>query len=256
MRRRRGRRRDRRPRGRPRAGAAPRRAPGRGARARAADRRAPDRPLQRRDPRRDLLRAGLAEGAAVRRRGARAVRLLRRARDRRDARRQADRRHPRARAAAPRRARAAGGANGVEGLRRLGRDEMPRSSRTRRGIAALHSPNTGVVDFARGRRRASPPISSARAATVTAVGSAGCEESAAGSRSVHSRGATRRPSGGRLRRRVGGPPRASPPAPSPSRGSCPFRGAYLRLRPERARRSCAPTSTRCPIPSCRSSAPT
>ncbi len=40
-----------------------------------------------------------------------------------------------------------GTANGVPGLRRLGADEIPEIEPHARGLAALHSPNTGVVDF-------------------------------------------------------------------------------------------------------------
>ena len=72
---------------RPPAGREPLRA---GARARA--RRAPDLALERGDPRRHLLRAGIAEGAALRRGRPRPLRLLRGARDRGPPGRQADRR--------------------------------------------------------------------------------------------------------------------------------------------------------------------
>jgi len=40
-----------------------------------------------------------------------------------------------------------GGANGVPGLRRLRGDEIPEIEPHARGVAALHSPATGVVDF-------------------------------------------------------------------------------------------------------------
>ena len=41
-----------------------------------------------------------------------------------------------------------GRANGVPGLRRLGPDELREIEPHARGVAALHSPATGVVDFA------------------------------------------------------------------------------------------------------------
>jgi len=41
-----------------------------------------------------------------------------------------------------------GRANGVEGLRRIGPDELRELEPHARGVAALHSPATGVVDFA------------------------------------------------------------------------------------------------------------
>jgi L-2-hydroxyglutarate oxidase LhgO len=40
-----------------------------------------------------------------------------------------------------------GRANGVPGLRRLGAEEIPEIEPHCRGVAALHSPNTGIVDF-------------------------------------------------------------------------------------------------------------
>jgi L-2-hydroxyglutarate oxidase len=39
-------------------------------------------------------------------------------------------------------------ANGVQGLARLGPDEIPAIEPAARGLSALHSPNTGMVDFA------------------------------------------------------------------------------------------------------------
>ena len=109
-------------------------------------------PLQRRDPRRHLLRAGLAEGAAS---ASRAPALLYAYCEERgiDARTDgklivAAERGRAARASTS--SSGAGEANGVPGLRRVdvGRDRA-RSSRTRAGVAALHSPRPGVVDFAR-----------------------------------------------------------------------------------------------------------
>ena len=41
-----------------------------------------------------------------------------------------------------------GRANGVAGLRRLSGDELREVEPHVRGVAALHSPNTGIVDFA------------------------------------------------------------------------------------------------------------
>ena len=74
--------------------------------------------------------------------------LLRRARDRGAAGGQADRRHRRVGAAAPSTSSsAAATANGVPGLRRLEAGEIAEIEPHARGLAALHSPNTGVVDF-------------------------------------------------------------------------------------------------------------
>lgn len=64
--------------------------------------------------------------------------------------------------------------NGVEGLRRIAPDEIPRFEPAARGIAALHSPNTGIADF--------PAVARALAADVAEAGatiSTGCAVRAA-----------------------------------------------------------------------------
>ena len=101
--------------------------------ARAGDRNAPDRPLLRGHPRGHLLRAGLAQGAPLRRGRARALRLLRRAWHPHRARRQADRRDPAGGAAAPGRAGAPGRRERGAGPRagRPGRDRRHRAACSR-----------------------------------------------------------------------------------------------------------------------------
>jgi L-2-hydroxyglutarate oxidase len=47
-----------------------------------------------------------------------------------------------------------GRANAVPGLRRIGRDELRELEPHAAGIAALHSPATGIVDFRAARARA------------------------------------------------------------------------------------------------------
>jgi L-2-hydroxyglutarate oxidase len=124
-------------------------------------------------------------------------------------------------------------ANGVPGLRRVGRDEIAEIEPHVRGIAALHSPNTGVTDFSR--------VATAFAEDVDGNGgsvSLGCAveavvEDAAGVTVRHARGMTRSTAvvicagawADRLARSAGAP--AEPRI-------VPFRGGYLRLRPERA----------------------
>jgi 2-hydroxyglutarate dehydrogenase len=120
-------------------------------------------------------------------------------------------------------------ANGVPGLRRVGPDEIRELEPHATGIAALHSPQTGVVDFSR--------VAAAYAADVQAAGGevvTGCAVNAiAHGRVEHSAGATAARAvivcagawGDRLARAAGAP--AEPRI-------VPFRGAYLRLRPERA----------------------
>ena len=123
-----------------------------------------------------------------------------------------------------------GRANGVPGLRRIGGDGLAELEPHARGLAALHSPQTGIVDYSR--------VASAYADDVEAAGggiACGCgvqDVIPAGRRLrlLHARGETRARhalfcAGGwsdRLAVRAGG---------SPDPRIVPFRGAYLRLRP-------------------------
>jgi (S)-2-hydroxyglutarate dehydrogenase len=122
--------------------------------------------------------------------------------------------------------------NGVPGLRGIGADELRELEPHARGLAALHSPATGVVDFGR--------IAGALAAELAEAGGRvylGCavrssRAGGAGIEVTHLRGATRARAAvlcagawsDRLAIAAGAPqePRIVP-----------FRGAYLRLRPER-----------------------
>ena len=124
-------------------------------------------------------------------------------------------------------------ANGVPGVRRLGPDEITAIEPHAVGLAALHSPNTGVVDFAR--------VAGAYARDLAGLGgtvSAGCavhgiDEDGSGARVEHALGSTRARAvvvcagawADRLARAAGAP--AEPRI-------VPFRGGYLRLRRERA----------------------
>jgi (S)-2-hydroxyglutarate dehydrogenase len=125
-----------------------------------------------------------------------------------------------------------GRANGVPGLRRLGGKEIEQIEPHARGVAALHSPETGIVDF-----RA---MAAAIANEVEAAGGrilTGCEvrratEGGGALRLLHGQGETSARFAvfcagqwaDRLAEAAGAPrdPRIVP-----------FRGAYLRLRPER-----------------------
>jgi L-2-hydroxyglutarate oxidase len=125
-----------------------------------------------------------------------------------------------------------GHANGVPGLRRLGPRELEQIEPHARGIAALHSPHTGIADF--------PAVAAALATDLRGAGGSvatGCEVSAIeeGPRELvvhHSGGATRARAAvvcagvwaDRLAVAAGAP--ADPRI-------VPFRGAYLRLRPDR-----------------------
>ena len=125
-----------------------------------------------------------------------------------------------------------GRANGVPGLERIGPDELREIEPHAHGIDALHSPNTGVVDFPQVAEALAADIRSARGSVVT-----GCEVTGL------------RPSGGRIavKHRSGAVDAgkavlcAGPWADriavmagaDPDPRIVPFRGAYLRLRPGR-----------------------
>jgi L-2-hydroxyglutarate oxidase len=126
-----------------------------------------------------------------------------------------------------------GTANGVPGLRRVAADEIAEIEPHAAGVAALHSPATGVVDFASVAAAFAGELGD-RGATV----SSGCaaeriEERGATAVIRHARGATEANAvitcagawSDRLAVTAGAP--ADPRI-------VPFRGAYLRLRPERS----------------------
>ena len=125
-----------------------------------------------------------------------------------------------------------GRANQVPGLRRVAGDEIAEIEPHARGTSALHSPGTGVVDFAR--------VATAFAADVAAAGGdvvTGCEVL----------GLTPRPGGVGVQHTGGSTDagfviscagawsdRLAIAAGAPAEPRIvPFRGAYLRLRPER-----------------------
>jgi (S)-2-hydroxyglutarate dehydrogenase len=121
-----------------------------------------------------------------------------------------------------------GRANGVPGLRRLDRRALEVVEPHARGEAALHSPHTGIADF--------PAVAGALAADVRDAGGSvttGCQvTSAGGSTLTHAHGTTHASAvlvcaglqADSLATAAGAPddPRIVP-----------FRGAYLKLRPER-----------------------
>ncbi len=125
-----------------------------------------------------------------------------------------------------------GHANGVEGLRRLDaaglRDVEPHA----RGVAALHSPGTGIVDFRRVARALAYDLLGAGGTIATRCGVERVERRGRRLHLHHSRGATSARAAifcagawaDRLAVAAGAP--ADPRI-------VPFRGAYLRLRPER-----------------------
>ena len=125
-----------------------------------------------------------------------------------------------------------GQANQVPGLRRIGADEISGIEPHARGVAALHSPATGVVDFSEVARSFAADVEAAGGSVVT-----GCEATALSPRNgrvevEHSSGTTDAgyvvscagawadklavKSGGNSEPRI-----------------VPVRGAYLKLKPER-----------------------
>jgi (S)-2-hydroxyglutarate dehydrogenase len=125
-----------------------------------------------------------------------------------------------------------GRANGVPGLRRIGAAELREIEPHAAGVEALHSPATGVVDFGVLARSFARDAAAAGATIVTGYGVSGLIAAAGRVEVRHSAGVTLASSviacagawSDRLAVAAGGP--AEPRI-------VPFRGAYLRLRPER-----------------------
>lgn len=125
-----------------------------------------------------------------------------------------------------------GHANGVPGLRRIDADGIREIEPHATGVAGLHSPNTGIADF--------PDVARAYAQDVREAGgtiATGCEVRAVASagralRLTHSDGATEAGNvvfcAGAWADRL-----AVAAGADPDPRIVPFRGAYLRLRPER-----------------------
>jgi L-2-hydroxyglutarate oxidase len=126
-----------------------------------------------------------------------------------------------------------GRANGVPGLRRITPEELATIEPQCRGVAALHSPFTGVVDFAAVARAFAEDVCDAGGELRTGRPVVGVRQAARAIELEHPDGATRArgavfcagPWADRLAVAAG-----APTAPR----IVPFRGAYLKLRPERA----------------------
>jgi (S)-2-hydroxyglutarate dehydrogenase len=124
-----------------------------------------------------------------------------------------------------------GRANGVPGLRRIGPAELVEIEPHARGVAALHSPETGIVDFAQVAGAFAGDIEAAGGTVTTGCEVTGVWPGAGRLRLVHSRGETR------ARHAVFCAGAWSDQLAVAAGGSAdprivPFRGAYLRLRPE------------------------
>jgi L-2-hydroxyglutarate oxidase len=125
-----------------------------------------------------------------------------------------------------------GRANGVPGLMRIGADRIPEIEPHARGLAAIHSPHTGVVDFV--------AVARSLAAEIREAGGEIATGSEVESFSPVANSIVLRHRGGETRARFAvccGAHRSdrlaiAAGAPREPR-IVPFRGAYLRLRPER-----------------------
>jgi (S)-2-hydroxyglutarate dehydrogenase len=125
-----------------------------------------------------------------------------------------------------------GAANGVASLRRLDAGEIPHVEPHARGIAALHSPDTAVVDFSAVARALAHDVRQTGGVIATGCG---IESIAVGPRSLgfhHAQGSTEARHAifcaGAWADRL-----AVAAGADPDPRIVPFRGAYLRLRPER-----------------------
>jgi len=124
-------------------------------------------------------------------------------------------------------------ANGVPGVRLLGAGEIGAIEPHAAGIAALHSPTTGVVDFARVARALAEDLARAGHAVTTGAEVVELVAERGGVTVRHARGSLRAGQvvccaglwSDRLARLAGG---------SPEPRIVPIRGAFARVRPERA----------------------
>jgi (S)-2-hydroxyglutarate dehydrogenase len=125
-----------------------------------------------------------------------------------------------------------GKANGVPGLRRLDAAGIEALEPHARGIAGLHSPSTGIVDFHAVARAYAQDVLEAGGTVATGCGVEGVEAKTASLRLLHAHGATEAGHAifcaGAWADRL-----AVAAGASPDPRIVPFRGAYLRLIPER-----------------------
>ena len=124
-------------------------------------------------------------------------------------------------------------ANGVPGVRRLHERGLRAIEPGARGLAALHSPHSGVVDFAAVAASLARELREGGARVVLGCEVRSARDAGEGLRIVHSRGQTQARHAvfcaGAWADRAA---RAAGAQPEPR--ILPFRGAYLRVAPERA----------------------
>jgi L-2-hydroxyglutarate oxidase len=127
---------------------------------------------------------------------------------------------------------ARGRANGVAGLRRIGAQEIRELEPHANGIDGLHSPQTGIVDFAGVARALATELEAGGAVVATGCAVHGFDRREGRTRIVHAQGEARA-------RRVivcagAWADRLAVAAGAPADPRIvPFRGGYLKLRPER-----------------------
>jgi 2-hydroxyglutarate dehydrogenase len=125
-----------------------------------------------------------------------------------------------------------GRANGVPGLRRIDAREIEALEPHARGIAGLHSPRTGIVDFGAITRAYAQDVLEAGGSVVTGCGFEDVEPRGGALRLFHAQGATEAGHAifcaGAWADRL-----AVAAGADPDPRIVPFRGAYLRLKPAR-----------------------
>jgi L-2-hydroxyglutarate oxidase len=122
--------------------------------------------------------------------------------------------------------------NQVPGLRRLGGDSISEIEPHARGIAALHSPETGVVDFAKVASSYAADVEKAGGAVITGAGVRSLTPRGERITVEHDRGTTE--AGFVVSCAGAWSDRLAVAAGAPAEPRIvPFRGGYLRLRPER-----------------------
>jgi (S)-2-hydroxyglutarate dehydrogenase len=125
-----------------------------------------------------------------------------------------------------------GRANQVPGLRRIGPDDISEIEPHARGVAALHSPETGVVDFARVATAFAADVEAGGGAVITGCGVHGLDPRRGVMAVQHESGTTE--AGFVISCAGAWSDRLAVAAGAPAEPRIvPFRGAYLRLRPER-----------------------
>jgi (S)-2-hydroxyglutarate dehydrogenase len=125
-----------------------------------------------------------------------------------------------------------GHANGVPGLRRIDADGIAELEPHARGVAGLHSPGTGIADFGAVARAYAEDVAGADGAIATGCEVLGVSVNGRALRLAHSHGVTEARNAvfcaGAWADRL-----AVAAGADPDPRIVPFRGAYLRLRPER-----------------------